>query len=261
MKKFEVNRLSFFQPIRLAFELLTRIPVNFSSDVKQKDIKNSIYWYFVPALVVGCFSAIAYLAFYNGNLLYLACLSAVIIPIFITGALHVDGLGDVCDAIFSSREKTQMLEIIKDPTMGVMGVLAIAINLLVRFVLLLELTRVISPYAVGALLLMTPISGKVSLITGGAMHGSAREDGLGKAYIDSMNSLHMVVVSFVVVALLCIIFNPVWSGLVLVPIITGIIASSSLAKKFSGLTGDTLGALNELGEIVFLLVVLLWCKV
>lgn len=253
--------MSFFQPIRLAFELLTRIPINSSLEVKQKDIKRSIYWYFVPALVVGCFSAVAYLALYKADLLYLACLSAVLIPIFITGALHVDGLGDVCDAIFSSRDRTKMLEIMKDPTMGTMGVLAIAINLLVRFVLLLELTRVISPYAVGVLLLITPISGKVSLITGGAMHGAAREDGLGKAYIDSMNSWHMVVVSIVVATLLCVIFNPVWAGLVLVPIISGMIASSSLANKFSGLTGDALGALNELGEIVFLLVVLLWCRI
>ena len=54
--------------------------------------------------------------------------------IFITGGLHLDGLADTSDAIFSCKAKDKMLEIMKDSHIGTFGVLALILDILIKFV-------------------------------------------------------------------------------------------------------------------------------
>ena len=58
-----------------------------------------------------------------GDVLFLA---------IITGALHLDGLADSADGLFSHRSREQILEIMKDSRIGVMGVLALIFCLLFK---------------------------------------------------------------------------------------------------------------------------------
>ncbi len=59
--------------------------------------------------------------------------------IALTGALHLDGLMDTADGIFSHRSRERMLEIMKDSRVGAMGVIACVLLLLIKWSLLSEL--------------------------------------------------------------------------------------------------------------------------
>ncbi|MFZ5974293.1 MAG: adenosylcobinamide-GDP ribazoletransferase [Bacillota bacterium] len=246
--------------IIFAFQLLTRIPLPVKMDVQAEDYAYSIYFFPVVGAVVGAVAALFYALCTMAGLYVVGYFAAVFIPVLITGALHVDGLADTCDALFSVRSRERMLEIMSDPRLGVMGVCALVLDFLMRAALLIELSLVLTPYSMAMIIAVLPVMGKVSLITGGALHPYARKDGMGKNHIDQMHAFHMLVAAVLGGAVLEVLFNEAWIFLVVVPLSVGAFAAWRMARKLGGLTGDTLGALNELGEIFFLLGVLIWSK-
>jgi len=246
--------------VLLAFALLTRIPLRLKTEFDNEDFGYSVYFFPLAAAAVGALTALAYALCWSAGLYVLAIIAAVIMPVLITGALHLDGFADTCDALFSGRDRERMLEIMRDPRLGTMGTAAVVIELLLRAALFAELSSLLTPYGMIAVTGVMPLMGKLSLVTGGALHSYARAGGTGKHWIDRMNSTHMLVVALAGAALLEILFNEAWMSLAVVPIVVGAFTSWRLSRKLGGITGDTLGALNELGEIFFLAGVLVWVK-
>jgi adenosylcobinamide-GDP ribazoletransferase len=243
-----------------AFQLLTRIPLRVKIDAQAEDYAFSVYFFPVVGLAVGAIAALFYALCSMAGLYGLGFFAAVFLPVLITGALHVDGLADTCDALFSVRSRERMLEIMSDPRLGVMGVCALVFDLLIRAALFIELSFVLTPYSMAMIITVLPVMGKVSLITGGSLHSYARKDGMGKNHIDQMHASHMFVAAVLAGAMLEVLFKEAWIILAVVPLAVGAFAAWRMARKLGGLTGDTLGALNELGEIFFLFGVLIWSK-
>ena len=73
-----------------------------------------------------------------------------------------------------------------------------------------------------------------------------------------MKPAHMLIAVLLSSGMLRLLFNGAWSGLVVVPMVVGALAAWRIGQRLGGLTGDTLGTLNELGEGSFLFAVLLW---
>lgn len=71
------------------------------------------------------------------TMLYAA--GAVLIPVAITGGIHVDGFVDSCDALCSYGETEKKLEILKDPHVGAFGILWMVVLLLAQFGLFAQL--------------------------------------------------------------------------------------------------------------------------
>lgn len=69
----------------------------------------------------------------------LVSLLDVVLLVILTGAFHVDGLGDTADGLFSHRSRERMLEIMKDSRVGVMGLVAIGAILAVKWAALSEI--------------------------------------------------------------------------------------------------------------------------
>jgi adenosylcobinamide-GDP ribazoletransferase len=57
----------------------------------------------------------------------------VILLAILTGAFHLDGLGDTADGLFSHRPREKILEIMKDSRIGVMGMVAVVSVLAVKW--------------------------------------------------------------------------------------------------------------------------------
>src|SRR5438552_18043012 len=71
----------------------------------------------------------------------------------VTGALHLDGLCDLCDGLFGGKTPEDRLRIMKDPHVGAFGVVGLVLQLLGKFVLLNELLarhKVGAPWLVAA---------------------------------------------------------------------------------------------------------------
>jgi len=69
----------------------------------------------------------------------LVSLLDVVLLVILTGAFHIDGLGDTADGLFSHRSRERVLEIMKDSRIGVMGLVAVAATLAIKWGALAEL--------------------------------------------------------------------------------------------------------------------------
>src|SRR5439155_7026639 len=68
----------------------------------------------------------------------LAAFLVLLLWVIATGALHIDGFCDLCDALFGGPTPEERLQIMKDPHVGAFGLAGVVLLLLGKFVLLVE---------------------------------------------------------------------------------------------------------------------------
>lgn len=206
----------------------------------------------------------------------LALWLVVLALVLVSGGFHLDGLADTFDALAvkSSGERQRDLlrrhEVMKDSATGVMGLLAIFFALILKYYALKELSH--ASYAVYySSLLLLPALGKWAMVTAMCRAVPARPEGLGRLFIGAVGSREVVwnlvalLLPLLAVGWLLAGFLPAYSYLfcLLLPLALYLfsrLAVSLAGEKFGGMSGDTLGAVNELAEILFLVLVLLWLR-
>lgn len=175
----------------------------------------------------------------------------VIFLIAVTGAFHLDGLGDAADGIFSHRPKERAMEIMKDSRVGVMGLVAIVCGLSVKWGGISSLP--VSGFERALLLFIIPSYSRGAMIFGVKFLEYGRKEGTGKELFDS--PLEMRAFRWLVLPAVASFFlglTGIWLNisfcLVLFLIIT------FYKKKMGCITGDMLGAMTEATEsMLFLL--------
>ena len=124
----------------LAIQFLTTIPIN----IKYKDEKELphalIFFPFVGLLLGLILAGINHLLFILNFNDLLSNVILIISLILLTGGIHLDGLADTFDALASRKNKEEMLEIMRDSHIGVMGVLSIVSILLLKISVLSSLS-------------------------------------------------------------------------------------------------------------------------
>jgi adenosylcobinamide-GDP ribazoletransferase len=184
---------------------------------------------------------------------FLPALLAATVQIFLTGALHTDGLGDTFDGLFCNKGKERMLEIMRDSRIGTNGAAAILVSVLVKVLLLTEVmgtTEGWTPFLAAAAM---PAVGKIGILTAAASCSYARpEGGLGKAFIEGIRLRHLLMGMGFLVLLLGWFFGPLGPIHMLLPIVTAALFTVFVKGRIGGMTGDTLGAANEIAELTFL---------
>jgi len=235
----------------ITLQFLTRIPVNADLKATEEDFARGVVYFPVVGLIIGAIdlavlTAAAYVL--DGVFPVICCLLAATA---ITGGLHVDGLADTCDGIFSSRTRDKMLEIMRDSRIGTNGTIAIVFDYLLKLSLLSMLTGRGLYYAV----LLSPVAAKTLIVLLMKTSVYARSGpGLGRLYLERQT--WGATVSAVAVGLLII---SVISGLWGVAALAGcafvcFLYRSFIYSRLQGMTGDTLGAANELLEIAFMFI-------
>ncbi|MBI4180181.1 adenosylcobinamide-GDP ribazoletransferase [bacterium] len=209
----------------------------------------SILMYF-PAvgLIVGLL--LAALAWLLGPLP--ASISALLIVAFwilITRGLHMDGVSDTADALFSVADRIRRLEIMRDPHAGPMGMMAVFLVILGKTLALWELAPDLRVPAV----LLAAIYARWILVPACALFSYARSEGLGAAYIGKATFGH-VAASTACAAGLAYAFGGT-AALLLIPlsILAGLGVGLAANRAFGGITGDVLGAMVEVTELAVLL--------
>jgi len=236
----------------LALQFLTILPVKVSRVTSGK-IAFSSAWFPLVGLLLGWLLVISLRVM---ALWFFPEISAVtiivVLLVIITGGLHLDGLSDTSDAVFSGRGKDEMLAIMRDSHVGVMGVLSIAVVLLLKSALLLAIgpgTREI------AVLLMCVFS-RWAMVFIIFIFRYARKEGKAAAYFSGMNLRIFGLAGLI--ALCAAVF--IWQGRGVV-VLFAVSAAAYLAaryinSKIRGITGDNLGAINEISEIAVLLTII-----
>jgi len=117
-----------------AFTFLTRLPLPRVRDFKPEDFSTSVVWFPLVGLVIGVFLTIAAALGSSVNP-WLGALLVVLVWMGITGALHLDGAADMADALGAAhRDPERFCDVMKDPHIGVFGVVALIAILMTKLV-------------------------------------------------------------------------------------------------------------------------------
>ncbi|MDY6821488.1 MAG: adenosylcobinamide-GDP ribazoletransferase, partial [Deferribacterota bacterium] len=109
----------------------------------------------------------------------------VIIYIFLTGAIHIDGLADTSDAIFSHKTTKEKLNIMKDSRIGTMGAISLVLNLLVKFSCFTILENSIY-------LLFIPAYSRFSMVIAIYRLPYIRENSINKNFFNNKNNTMLI---------------------------------------------------------------------
>ncbi|MBB6214609.1 adenosylcobinamide-GDP ribazoletransferase [Anaerosolibacter carboniphilus] len=230
----------------LMIQFLTRVPIPTNLKVDEDDFLHGIIYFPVVGLLIGMFIVSFHYIGYQLGGSFLAAVMAVVIEVFITGGLHLDGLGDTFDGVYSNRPKDRILEIMKDSRLGTNAALAIMMTLVLKIALIDSLAE---DMVYGVLLLM-PVFSKLCLIYGSKFSVYARSNGMGNLYIGKVTNLHLGIALFFTGVISLI--HP-WSfPYILLSYIFSLLYIKHITGKIDGMTGDTLGALSELSELFYL---------
>ena len=238
-------------------QFLTRIPVKerWCDGIEMKDYPRGIVCFPFVGLVVGLLSALVWGILVPHVGPFPAAICAVLAHIVLTGALHLDGLADTCDGLFSVRSRERILEIMRDSRIGTNGALALIIAILLRTALIYQLSA--DGLAVFTALVVTPVVGRGMMSVMMFRQSYARESGMGNLFIGKISEGRFYATLLLMAALvLCIAgFSSLFALLVTLGFTLAF--RRFVASRIGGQTGDTLGAACELSELVFLFF-LLW---
>lgn len=180
----------------------------------------------------------------------------IIVQLAVTGALHEDGLADCVDGFGGGRTREDKLTIMKDSRVGAFGVAASVLVLILRFALLSAFLETSLLAAITAYLAAQMLSRAVQVYFWQSLP-PARPDGLaGSLGAPNSHATKSALATGIIGALTLTLFGfqaaSVFLGLVMT--ISGLIAFRTLCKKqINGHTGDTIGAIQIISEIAFLI--------
>jgi adenosylcobinamide-GDP ribazoletransferase len=192
-----------FKSLALAFAFMTRLPIPIRFKTEAKDFGWMPLFFPLTSLAVGFSMAVAYSLFLWLDLNIIAVISALIVQVVITGALHVDGFIDCADAFFGGMTKEKRLAILKDSHVGALGIIAAIFLFFVKAGLLLEFN--IEAQMVWILLLL-PVAGKIPLVMVAGMCDYARDKGKGQHVITLIKSITVIFVVAISAALLMMMY-------------------------------------------------------
>lgn len=247
--------------IRIFFTALmffTRIPCPRWVDHSEEYLNKASKYFPVVGIIVGAASALIYWLFQLVFPAEIALIFSMITSIIITGAFHEDGFADVCDGFGGGWTKEKILLIMKDSRLGTFGVIGLGLILLLKWSLLKYfpintlMIALISGHAISRL-------NAVSLIF---TDEYARDDDTSKSkpLATKMSSGELIFAILFGVAPL-VLFANAYVLLVLVPLLFVRWYFSKYFKKWiDGYTGDCLGAVQQVSEIVFYLSLVLFFK-
>lgn len=237
-------------PFLCALTTLTRFPVRLKHTPSEDEIRSSANWFPLVGLLIACVVGVAALILECFVPIMLRVVLLVFLPEFVTGAFHLDGLADTADGFMSSRTRERILEIMHDSRIGTMGVLAIVFWTFIRFGAILnpvQSTSVISFF-------FAALYGRCAIVYHLSFCKYARQEGLGRLVFEKvpvMGLVFAILFSFGIVLL-----GPLQWKFYLPPVLLPLwcwLWSSYCKSKIGGGTGDTLGACEEITEILVLI--------
>jgi adenosylcobinamide-GDP ribazoletransferase len=231
-----------------ALQFLTRVPIRLSDP---PELTRCVPWFpFVGGLIgLAVGGAAAGLA----ELVPMAVAAAVAIVagVLITGAFHEDGLADTADAFGGGWTREQRLHILGDPLHGSYGVAAMCGTIVVRILCVASL----APAPAFAGLVAAHAIGRSAAVGTMATFPLATADGLGAGYATGLSRRRAVVgiLSGVTIAALA---TGWWVGPLAAAGVAAAVAVGVLGlRKIGGVTGDVLGAVEQVTECLVLVVV------
>jgi len=236
-----------------ALSFLTILPVGKSLSFGEKELAQSMAFFPLVGLVIGLLLALGYylLAFLFPKPIVIWFTLGL--PVFLTRGLHLDGFSDTLDGLATGGTKEKILEVMRDSRIGAFGVIGLILLIGAKYLALDHISTSSIPYS---LILMT-VMGRNAMVLVCYRSPYVRSDGgLGKPFAENLRLREATlssVLSFGIVLWLM--------GMEGIMIFLGIALFSLgyrffFKKKLGGVTGDILGAANEVAELLCLILLI-----
>ena len=236
--------------ILIAFQFLTRLPIQIK-EFTPTDLGKSMAWFPLVGLFIGLMLVLMlFVTRLLGLTPEITAGLLVLTLIILTGALHLDGISDTADGFYAGKTKEDILRIMDDSHTGAMGVIAIVTILLLKYAVIIS---VVNPLKVGIIpilpLMIVPMLSRWGMVAASAILPPARTEGLGQSFLSSIHSKQWIIATLITfgVAIGFLHLN----GFIICMAGLGLVVISSfyIKQKIGGLTGDTLGVINEIVEV------------
>jgi adenosylcobinamide-GDP ribazoletransferase len=240
--------------IKTSVAFLTRLPVSRTVSDSGADLAEASWAFPIAGIVVGLIGALTYILAYKFGLRPWPSAALSLAATFVaTGCLHEDGLADTADGFGGGATCERKLEIMRDSRIGTYGVCALAISILLRAGALASLA---DPRIVVFALIAAHGAARATLPFLMVLVPPARGDGLSHAAGKPARD-RLLIAGALAVVILGLFLGPLPGliALILLAAAVGLMAWLCSAQ-IGGQTGDVLGALEQVGEVVILLVAL-----
>jgi len=237
----------------LMVQFMTRLPVNLSLPCESKNFKRGASMLPLVGLIIGGLQWVVFFLAVKVLPLKAAAVLVVLLGVLITGALHIDGLGDTCDGFYAFKGREKIIEIMKDSRIGTYACLAIIFDILLKYSGIASLSTIDQ----GVIIITVPVISRAAQVFLFSIGNTAKSTGSGNLFIGNVGrgeALIALVIAMLITSPLLGI--KIASLLFIAAIAVTLSFNYYCVKKIGGLTGDTLGANNELVEIIVLLMYL-----
>lgn len=173
---------------------------------------------------------------------WLGALAALIAWVAVTGALHLDGLGDLADGLGAAHgDRSRLLAVLADPHIGSFGVVAIVLQVAAKLVLL----HLLLPGNWPALVAI-PAAARFGPLVWARWLAPLRAEGLGAAIAGAVRKRDIAGWALVLAAV-SVVLPPLCGAPVVV-----VLLALWFARRLGGVSGDAHGAGIEITETALL---------
>ncbi len=246
--------MDLWQSFKIAFSMYSVIPLR-NIEWKEETMRYAFCFFPLIGVVIGGAEWLwLWCAWKFGFSVVLTGAAAAVIPVLLTGGIHLDGFCDTVDALSSHQPKERKLEILKDSHVGAFAVIGICVYFLLSFGLWCEYQYSVESAFIlgGGFVLSRALSGLVSVLA-----PQARKEGMLKTFSDAAKQRAVVIscaafLGVTAVGMLAVDRRMALAVLAVMAIILGYYLLTS-RRQFGGVTGDLAGyflTLAEMGVLV-----------
>ena len=233
-----------------ALAFLSTLPSKKYEDFEGNELGKSMAFFPIIGLILGgCLLLINFLLtpYLNASLLNIILLALLVL---LTGGIHLDGLMDVADGLGGGNNKEKVLHIMRDSRVGSFGVLSAIFLVLIK----LEALNSFGPESKWAALILMPVVARWGQVFLSYISPFARKDGLGRSAIEGLTT--PTILFALITTLIVSWFTSGLTGLSIMAIVSlfTFVWSRVFIVRLGGITGDIIGALSELLEVLVLLI-------
>lgn len=232
-----------------ALGLLTRVPIPIDQDLATARGAAAAWSYPIVGAIIGVILAASIpLLLWTGLPGGLVAALVLAISVIVTGAMHEDGLADSADGLWGGWDRERRLAIMKDSHIGVYGVIAVGLSMLIRW---LALVAIIATGGYWTLLIAVGALSRASMVVVMTALPHARINGLSRSV-----GQPSVLTLALAIGLALLLALPSDNYLLIPAAVLSTLICATIARiKIGGQTGDILGATQQATETALLLTV------
>jgi adenosylcobinamide-GDP ribazoletransferase len=246
-----------FEELRVFYTAVmfyTRLPVPVKTGFSQENLNKATRYFPLIGILVGGIGALTFLASSYILSVHLSVIIALATMIIITGAFHEDAFSDFCDGFGGGYTMEKRLEIMKDSRIGTYGALALILLILFKLFCISELEISKIPFVLISAHALSRLNPVLLIFTAKYV----KVENSKSKPVGGKHSIYTLIIA-ICFGLLPLLLVPVKLIPVLLTsfLIIFLCFRHYVIKRIGGYTGDVLGALQQISEMGFYLILLI----